>query len=626
MRENRRNIVLIPALLSIFLIGCMPKAGFYVKEEAEAVQVYEPFEFSPEKIKLVGDIQPFMQEVKIDTLEADRYLVHVNLYTDFPSSLPKFNIEIEYPRANVYNLWSSRNWSTNSYMTIPNYASLVSDYNVVSAISKNSDNRLTITVNDDFKGNYVGISVKQKTNTVSFNLGYFSDKAPDAEILEYKSTILLDLREVQFSSVVRESAQWLLDKEGSRKITKIEPDLLPVYSLWYPMHQNIPLENITYYFDSIYNMGFRSVLFDDGWQQVVRFDVDKEGNWDPSKTEEVKSFMNAVKDKDMKVALWYSLPVLGSHKYVQDRFWGKYLQYQTSTEPALDIRYPDVRQYLADVYSGIVTEWGIDAIWFDFFNGYYPNEHIIVTDDLGRDFVSVRKALDSLRVKMEYELLYANPGLSINQSYKQVGPLHTSNTKSINGYMGVNVAGQVHEKQINNRLVYGELSPFMEVMGVHPKDQAVDIARKFHAMMFGAPYVSYFSYTLPEELRETLVFWISYWKENMHYLLFSGFEAYDPVKKYPVVKSGDKYKTIVVFYDRYSQAFDLGNLDFSFADIINSSTSDQISLKGVLNAKKVDFVKYDYMGHEIEKGSLSFKKGEELVSIPVGGYMSLTIH
>lgn len=617
------NRLLIAALVGIVLWGCMPKAGFYVKDDKPTVQTYTPFDFSLDKVKIIGDIQPFMSEVKIDTINSNQYLIHLNLYTDFPSALPKFHVEIEYPRSNVHHLWSSRNWSTNSYITIPNYASLVSEYNVVSAISSTSDNRITLTAHDDFMGNYIGISVKQRPNTVIFNLDYFYDNAPDAEILEYKSTIFLDLREIQFSHVVRESAQWLLDKQPTKKVTKIEPDLLPVYSLWYPMHQNIPLENITYYFDSIYNMGFRSVLFDDGWQHVVRFDVDKQGNWDPSETHEVKEFMDKVKERDMKVALWYSLPMQGAHKYVQDRFWGKYLQYKTSSTPSLDIRYPDVREYLINVYSSVIENWGVDAVWFDFLNGYYPDEQIIITDDLGRDFVSVRKALDSLRVKLEYELLYTNPGLSINQSYKQVGPLHSSNTKSINGYLGVNAAAKVHEKLVNNRLMYGELSPFMEVMGVHPKDLAVDVARKYQAMLFGTPYVSFFSYVLPDELRNTLSFWISYWKENLHYLLMTNFEAYDPVKGYPVVEAGDEFKKIVVFYDYY-KSFDLKTLDFTTADIINSSSSELIRLSGNPDGK-VDYLKFNYLGQQIEKGSLSFRNNEVQVTIPIGGYMQLNV-
>ncbi len=113
-------------------------------------------------------------------------------------------------------------------------------------------------------------------------------------------------------------------------------------------------------------MGFKSVLFDDGWPDVVRFDIDTNGYWDPSQTSVVKEFMNKAHEKDMKVALWYTKPFTGAHKYVFKKYEGKYLQYITSSQPVLDIRYPDVRKYLSSLYSSVVTEWGVDGIWLIF--------------------------------------------------------------------------------------------------------------------------------------------------------------------------------------------------------------------------------------------------------------------
>jgi alpha-galactosidase len=389
------------------------------------------------------------------------------------------------------------------------------------------------------------------------------------------------------------------------------------------MDRNIPLENITYYFDSISSMGFRSILFDDAWQNVVRFEVDEEGMWDPSDITVVTQFMERAREAKMKVALWYAQPFLGAHTKVFQKFDGKYLQYRTSSQPSLDIRYPEVREYLTKMYTDIVTEWKVDGIWFNFLNGYYPNEHIIITDDDGRDYVSVRKALDSLRTLMEYEMLYANPELSINQSYPAVGPLHTSNTRSINGFLGTTALQEVREKMVNNRLLYGEYSPFMEVMGIHPKDPSVDLAKKFQSIIFATPYVSYFSYTLPDDLQKTLRFWIRYWKNNADYLLFSDFKAYNPIQRYPVIWAGNQTKNILVFYDRV-EPFDFGYFSFEQADVINSSNYPMVSVKGTPTGK-VDFITYDHRGDYVNRGSLNFKREIAQIEIPIGGYARLIV-
>ncbi|MGF7139349.1 alpha-amylase family protein [Roseimarinus sediminis] len=575
------------------------------------------------QIEVEGDVQPFNKEIRIDTLAENLYLIHFTLYTDFPSSLPRFKFKLKYPRNMVDALWSSRTWSNLSYINIANYARLQSDYNVLSALASNYQNRITLASFDDFKSQYTQLDVQHAPDSLVFSFNFFNDAAPDVEILEYKATVLVDLQEVHYSESVRASAQWRLDNEEGKSPTNIESSLKPVYSLWYPMDQNIPLEGVTHYFDSISSLGFRSILFDDGWQNVVRFEVDQDGKWDPSKINSVKSFMDIARKSDMKVALWYSQPFLGAHNYVFKKFEGKYLQYRTSSQPLLDIRYPEVRQYLSDMYSSIVSEWDLSGIWFNFLNSYYPDENIIITEDLGRDFISVRKALDSLRSYMEVEMLEGQADLSINQSYRAVGPLVGSNTKTINGFLGTTVLSEVREKMVNNRLMYGDYSPFIEVMGIHPKDPAVDVARKFHSIMFATPYVSFFSYTLPDDVKQTLKFWIAYWDKNYEYLIESGFKADNPVQRYPVIDAGNEQKRIIVFYNRV-RPYSLGEFEFADADLINSSDSDYISLSGN-PPNKVDFISYDHKGTYFTRGSLRFKNGVASIEIPQGGYARLIV-
>jgi alpha-galactosidase len=585
--------------------------------------VSESIDFRSNQFSLLGDVQPFNSEIRVDTLEENLFLINLTLYTDFPSALPSFKFNIKYPQNKIDALWSSRSWSNNSFINIPNYSRLQSDYNLVSGISNESKNRITISVFDNFKSRYTGIDIKKETDSLVFVLNYFNTSVPDAEVLEFKAKILIDLRDENYSKTVRSGIQWRLDQEDQSAISKTDISLLPVYSLWYPMDRNIPLENITHYFDSIATMGFRSVLFDDGWQDVVRFDVDSNGFWDPSKATVVTEFMDKAREKKMKISLWYSKPFLGAHRYVFEKFEGKYLQYITSSQPILDIRYPDVRDYLSSVYNDVVTGWGIDGIWFNFLNGYYPDENIILTDDIGRDFVSVRKSLDSLRILMKGNIQASNPELSINQSYPAVGPLHISNTKTINGFLGITALNDVREKLVNNRLMYGEYSPFMEVMGIHPKDPAVDVALKFQSILFGAPYISYFSYTLPENIRETLSFWIKYWKSNSQYLLESDFEAYDPVHHYTTLQGGNETKQIVAFYAR-TEPFDLGYFNFETVDLINSSNYPFLWVKGTPTGK-VDYIVYNHTGKYISRGVVKFKKSVAVIEVPVGGFARLIV-
>ncbi|MDA3879956.1 MAG: alpha-galactosidase [Prolixibacteraceae bacterium] len=616
------NKIVLFLIITFFIFSCKPQ-GTNSYEPADEIIINENINFSLDMISIGDDIQPFNSEVTIDTISENKYIINLNLYTDFPSLLPRFRFDIKYPRKLVHALWSSRTWSNQSFITIPSYARLQSEYNIVSAMAKNSQNRISLASIDDFNSQYTQIDIKEVGDSLVFSFNYFNDVLPDAELLDYSAKILVDFSDDNYSNTVREASQWRLNFDNPEAITKVDLSLKPVYSVWYPMDRNIPLDNITYYFDSISAMGFKSVLFDDAWQNVVRFEVDSTGMWNPSEIDVIKKFIAKTKEANMKIALWYTHPFIGAHNYVFEHFENKYLQYRTSSQPILDIRYPEVRDYITEMYAQIVSEWEVDGVWFDFLNGYYPNEHIIVTDDRGRDFVSVRKALDSLRVQMQYAMLYERPDISINQSYNVVGPLHTSNTKTINGFLGTTVLTDVREKLVNNRLLYGEYSPFMEVIGIHPKDPAVDVAKKFQSVLFGTPYVSYFSYTIPEEIRQTLKFWITYWKSNAHYLTESEFRAYNPVQRYPVLIGGNIMKQILVFYDRVAP-YDFGYFNFEMADVINSSDYPYVSVKGRPTGK-VDYITYDHKGSYYDRGTLRFRNDVALIEIPIGGYSRLIV-
>lgn len=580
-------------------------------------------EFSLNQVEVTGNVQPFNTEIRVDTIDEFKYIINLSLYTDFPSALPSFQFNIKYPLKLVDVLWSSRTWSNQSFINIPNYSRLQSDYNVVSALSQNNKNRLTLATFDNFEGRYTGIDIQRDADSIVFSMNYFQHSVPDAELLEYKTQIFVNLCDTVYSDAIRECAQWRLDKQDHSSLKKVDLSLLPVYSMWYPLSRNIPVENVTYYFDSIASMGFRSVLFDDGWQDVVSFNVDTAGVWDPSETVVVKEFMNMVHEKDMKVALWYSKPFIGAHNYVFKRFEGYYVQYITSSQPILDIRYPRVRDYLVDMYKNILSEWGVDAVLFDFLNGYYPDEHIIVTEDRGRDFVSVRKALDSLRTRMRDELVYNNPEIEISQSFPSVGPLHTSNSKTINGFLGTTVLNDVREKLVNNRLMYGEYSPFMEVMGIHPRDPALEVALKFQSILYGTPYLSFFSYTLSEELRETVNFWVRYWIANKEILLQSDFKALNPVQRYSILKAGTERKQIITVYGRVSYV-DMGYFSFETADVINSSGYPQITLYGTPTGK-IDYITYNHSGVYQDRGTLRFRRDFAEVDVPKGGFVRLIV-
>ncbi len=591
---------------------------FFTEQKNQSIH-----QFSINDIEIEGDLAPFTYEIELDSFQTNFYIVRVRFTTDYPNKLPEFKLNINYPKDLVDALWSSRSWSSKSFITVPNYSRLQSKYNIVSAISRENKNRLTIATFDDFEGKYTSININYKYRYMQFSLGHFEKSIPESDLLSYTTSIILDFRNQPYSNSIRNAADWRIGKDKKYKVPDNDFKQMPVYSLWYPLHQNIPLESVTHYFDSIVAMGFRSVLIDDGWQNVVQFNVSPTGLWKPKDTKIISNLIAKGHKDSLKIGLWMSQPFLGNQGIIASKFNGQFLQYRNASVPLLDVRYPDVREYLLKVYTNLLKDWDIDAIYFNYLNAYYPDDEVIVTQDNGRDFISVQNALDTLKATIFNEVNLFKPTLNIKQTYPVVGPLNTSNTKTISGFLGTNVLTNIREKVVNNRLIYGNKTPFMEVMGVHPEESSLDIALKFQTMLFGVPYVSYYSYTIPQEINKTLHFWIKYWKSNEKYLFHSNFEALYPVKHYPVLIAGNETKQIYCLYDSNFD-IDLADVDFKGVEVINSTKDQTINLKANVNAA-FEYVTKDHTGKQIDAGYLRIRKNGKAIKIPQGGLMQLFV-
>ncbi|HQN93103.1 MAG TPA: hypothetical protein PLQ09_03220, partial [Prolixibacteraceae bacterium] len=141
-------------LLFLVIYSCSSKKLTDDKVGIPEAPVTEFFAFDSSQLSIEGDIQPFNSQITIDTLGENLLLLNLTLYTDFPSALPSFAFKIKYPRNLIGSLWSSRTWSSNSYINIPNYSRLQSDVSVVSGIGATDNNVITLATYDNFASRY----------------------------------------------------------------------------------------------------------------------------------------------------------------------------------------------------------------------------------------------------------------------------------------------------------------------------------------------------------------------------------------------------------------------------------------------------------------------------------------
>jgi hypothetical protein len=101
----------------------------------------------------------------------------------------------------VHSLWSARTWSNLSFINLPSYARLQSDYSIVSALTRQSQNRVTFGTYDQFESRFTQIDIKQIPDSLVFSFNFFNDAVPDAELLEYNVKIVVDLSDNHFQLV-----------------------------------------------------------------------------------------------------------------------------------------------------------------------------------------------------------------------------------------------------------------------------------------------------------------------------------------------------------------------------------------------------------------------------------------
>jgi len=399
---------------------------------------------------------------------------------------------------------------------------------------------------------------------------------------------------------------------------------VPVFSTWYPMHQNIPLENITRELDSLKTFNFKSVLVDDGWQSLVQMKIDTAYSYEESSFKTMNFFKQKCSDMGLPLYLWYSIPFVGGNPVVLKKFEGKYIRYRAPRQMyVLDPRYSDVRKHLVSTYANFLTSWQFDGYWFDFLKGFYPKEGAIIEQDKGRDFVSIELAVDTLFADMEARLKRIRPNIFMGQKFSVVGPNLVSYQNFLTGFVGTQNTQVVREKMVNNRLLYGKFTPFMEVVAVTPRESVEDIARKLQSVLFGNPYLSFYLTTLPESSRQTIRFWLDYWEKN-HKVIFEGsFEPMQVSRFYPVIKVENEQKMIFMIYEDYTVNLPIV-LDKPI-DVINSKTTGNIQFLLNKPDAQYNYEIFNCKGVSTGTGIVKSKnKNTVVLTVPTAGFVRLT--
>ena len=580
--------------------------------------------FNRSKIHIEGLMSPFEATIDIKEQGLQKYILNIYLHSTFAATPPSFNLSVKFPKDKINQIWNSKTWSNQSYFTIPSYDRAAANFSIISGLTINDHNQITVTCKDAYKAKFVSSNIKEEGDSIVFSLGFFEDNPPLSNLQDYQAEVWVDFRSIHFSKAIYDASSWFLEDEFKKGVATADTTNVPVFSTWYPMHRNIPLENITRDLDSLKTFNFKSVLVDDGWQSLVPMKIDTAYSYDENSFKTMSLFKKKCLDMGLPLYLWYSIPFIGGNPVILKKFEGKYIRYRAPRQMfVLDPRYSDVRKYLVSTYANFLSTWNFDGYWFDFLKGFYPKEGAVIDQDKGRDFVSIDLAVDTLYSDMKTRLNAIKPNFFMGQIFSVVGPNLVSYQNFLTGFVGVENTQVVREKMVNNRLLYGKFTPFMEVVAINQRESAEDIARKLQSVLFGNPYLSFYATTLPEASKQTIRFWLDYWKTN-HKVIFEGsFEPMQVSRFYPGIKVENDQKIIYMVYEDYT--INLPVVLNKPVDVINSKTVGNIQF--LLNKADAhyDYEIFDCKGVSTEKGIVKCKSKNAVdFAVPTAGFIRIT--
>lgn len=615
----------VPFGLFVKWIGFSFLAALVVSvNHAYAAEPDDIYVFNKSKIRLEGKLSPFESNIEIEDFGLQKYILKIYLHSAFAAKPPSFNVSVKFPKDKINQLWNSKTWSNKSFFSMPSYDRAAAGFSIIAGLTINDQNQITFTCKDAYQSKFVSSNIREENDSIVFNLGFFEDNPPLSNLQDYQAEVLVDFRNIHFSKAIYDASAWFLADIFKQSKVSVDTTNVPVFSTWYPMHRNIPLENITRELDSLRTFHFRSVLVDDGWQSLVKMKIDTSYAYEEASFKTMNLFKQKCIEMKLPLYLWYSIPFMGGNPVILKKYEGKYIRYRAPRQMyVLDPRYADVRKYLISTYASFLNQWQFDGYWFDFLKGFYPQEGALIEQDKGRDFVSIQLAVDTLISEMTTRLKNIKPDIFLGQKLPIVGPNLISYQNFLTGFVGVENAQVVREKMVNNRLLYGRYTPFMEVVAINPSEKPEEIARKLQSVLFGNPYLSFYVTTLTPEAKQTIRFWLDYWKKNYKVIFEGNFEPMQVSRFYPVIKVENENKLIYMIYE--NQVVNLPLVLNTPMEVINSKASETVNFMLSKLGVEYNYEIFDCRGASKLKGIIKGKNKNSVdLLVPSGGYIRIT--
>lgn len=493
-----------------------------------------------------------------------------------------------------------------------------------SLISHSDLNRMTVVVSDAETPLEFASGVREETAEIQCELRLFTQ--PINEISSYHATVRFDTRPIRYDAALKDATRFLTEQCSYQNAYVPTAATYPMYSCWYSFHQNLNVEEILRQCQLGKAMGMDAVIVDDGWQtDDSQRGYAYCGDWEVchKKIPDMKEFVDRVHQCGMKFILWYSVPFVGIHSKVYERFSDMFLN-GTKDEAGkdwsvLDPRYPEVRQFLTDIYVRAKKEWGLDGFKLDFIDMFqiFPQTKSF---DPRWDTLSLEDGVDKLLADVTTALREIDPEILIEFRQNYYGPAirKYGNMIRVRDCPNDPLINHVHIADL--RMISADTPIHSDMLMWHEHESAEAVAYQIICCLYSVPQISVLLDRLSDEHRKLLKFWMNYWIENREILLFGSFTADAPEHLYAQERCVQGAALIATAYTDPILKIDE---QLSSFDFINATKDHRLWIDVGQSLGKRSYIVYDCRGNELEKGQIDLSVGIHGFVVPRSGMLRI---
>lgn len=486
-----------------------------------------------------------------EKISGDIVELKFKLAFDEPTSPEKITVKWRVPVTETFCYWGP-NMGTLRHLA-PSWgprmtsSRLASGAPVHALISANDKNRLTIAVSDaatplDILTGSFEDSAETECRVVFFTL-------PCSQIMNYEATIRLDFRRINWCDALRDAAKWWEDECGYKPCPVPEDAKRPMNSLWYSYHQYLKRDEIREQCALSVPYGMKTVIIDDGWQTADKGGYSHCGDWRPIGLPDIKETVEDIHALGMKIILWYSVPFIGIYSDNYEKFKDMTLYgLFDDTTYCLDPRYPEVREYLINIYKRAMIDYDLDGMKLDFIDSFCPSDKSRLPDDR-RDYVSIDEAVDALMTETYNVLSEIKPDVMIEFRQSYIGP-------AIRKFGNMLRVGDCPCDPMSNRraiidlrLISGDTAVHSDMLMWNKTDTPESVALQLGGVLFGVPQISVRLHELSDEHKKLLTHYLNFWGEHRDILLGGKLYAHDPGALYSSAYAEKNGEAVWVSYE-----------------------------------------------------------------------------